>query len=204
MRLERRRLPGAAAAPAGPSPAEVQAEGILQRARAAADRTLAASAERLRRRRDELLGAREAELMVEAEGHLAAVRPQAERQVARARERAVARVMATVGERLAAAAAGEAYRRALPRYLAEALAFLGCEPAAVHCPPALVADVRRLLAARPQVTVVDGGPGSSGIRVVAADGSLEVDNTLEGRLQAMRPALDAELLSRLEAERGAD
>jgi vacuolar-type H+-ATPase subunit E/Vma4 len=124
-------------------------------------------------------------------------RRNARRAILEARARLLDRVFAAARGALPAAASGAAYRTSLAAALAAAITALGDAPAVVHAPAALIGDLERLRPSGGAVTVVADAETGSGFRVVAADGALEVDDTLESRLERLRPELARRVLARL-------
>lgn len=179
--------------------ARAQAERVLAEARAEAERVTREGEERTGGRRRERLDARAAECRASAAATLSETRRLARQTALDARQRLLARVFDGVASGLSAAAETGAYRTALPRYLAEALAGTGGAPAVIRCPPALLDDCRRLAAGRPGVTVVADPAVGAGFRVVTTDGAVEIDGTLEARLAQERPRLALAVLRALEA-----
>lgn len=176
-----------------------QVRRLLADAQAAAAKLTDSAEERMARRRREVLGAREAERRGGAEIALAEARRGARRQVLEARQRLLDRIFAAARALLPAVLRSDAYEAALPAHLAEALAFVGEVPAVIRCPPELAAAIRKLVPVGPQFLVTADVTVGSGIRVVTTDGAVEVDNTLEGRLERLRPRLALEALARLGA-----
>ena len=173
-----------------------QVHAILAAARAAAAAIAREAEERLGHQRSDVLGAREAELRGAAEAALDEARRAARAGVLEARARLLDRVFAAAREQLPAALASEAYRAALPGHVAEALRAMGDEPTVIRCPAALVPAVRA--AVQRKETAVRSDPAAgSGVTAVATDGTIEVDNTLEGRLERLKPRLALEVLARL-------
>jgi vacuolar-type H+-ATPase subunit E/Vma4 len=78
---------------------------------------------------------------------------------------------------------------------------VGDEPAVVRCPLALVPAVRSAVKRMKHVTVEGDAAAPPGIRVITSDGAIEVDNTLEGRLERLRVRLALEVLAALEPSR---
>lgn len=112
-----------------------------------------------------------------------------------ARRRAVERVLTAVRARLAEAVADTSYLTAMAAELDDALAVLGGKPAILEAPPALAAIARR----RPDAPqeILDY-PDLAGFRLRSADGSVEVDATLEERLRRLAPAIAIEVVRALE------
>jgi vacuolar-type H+-ATPase subunit E/Vma4 len=69
----------------------------------------------------------------------------------------------------------------------------------IRCPEQLASELERLRPTDGVSIVVDPGAGS-GFRLATADGAIEVDETLEARLERRLPELTRHLLARLEVE----
>lgn len=179
--------------------ASAQIEQVLAQARAEADRLTTAATETRERRRRDAQGARERSRLQEVEHAVTLARRSARRSVLEARERLLERVFTAARAELPAAAAGSAYRAALPVALTGALAAVGNEPAVISCPKALARELERLCPANRASVEVDPAAGS-GFRLVTADGAVEVDDTLEARLDRLRPILARRVLTQLELE----
>jgi V/A-type H+-transporting ATPase subunit E len=179
--------------------ANAQIEQLLAQARAEADRLTAAATETRERRCRAADEVRERSRLQEVERAVTLARRVARRSVLEARERLLDRVFTAARTELPAAAAGPAYRAALPAALAGALAAVGNEPAVIHCPKMLVRDLERLRPADRSSIEVDAAVGS-GFRLATVDGAVEVDDTLEARLDRLRPMLARRVLARLELE----
>jgi vacuolar-type H+-ATPase subunit E/Vma4 len=181
--------------------ATAQAERLVAEARATADRLTSAAAEAIERRRGETLGAHEREQRAVVQAALSTARRAARRDVLEARERLLDRVFAAARAALPQALAHQAYRAALPERLAAALACVEeAGEAALRVPAAIAADVRSSVSGNGRVTVRVDPAAGSGFRLATADGTLEVDDTLETRLDAQRPRLARDVLRQLEGE----
>ncbi len=178
--------------------ARAHMEALLAEARATADVIARATAERVDRRRGDVLGVRESELRGTAEAALGEARRAGRRAVLGARQGLLDRVFATAQALFPEAIIGTAYRAALPDHLAQALACIGEEPAVIRCPEVLVPAVQAAVTHRKDVAVQGDPAARPGVAVVTTDGVVAVDNTLEGRLERLRPRLAIELLARLE------
>jgi vacuolar-type H+-ATPase subunit E/Vma4 len=177
-----------------------QAEALLTQARTAAAAIARESDELVARRRADALDARKAELSGAAQATLGETRRTSRGAVLAARQRLLERVFAAARDLFPEAMASDDYRtRALPRHLAEALSAVGDEPAVIRCPEALVAAVRSAVTRKKHLTVEGDPAAPPGIRVVTTDGAIEVDNTLEGRLDRLRARLALDVLAQLEA-----
>jgi vacuolar-type H+-ATPase subunit E/Vma4 len=180
--------------------AGAKATSMLDAARADADRILAqAEADMARRRKDALQlagsGARAAE-----QARLAELRRTVRAAVMRTRAAMLDRVFERARALFGAASCDPAFRAALPRHLEEALAYAGAADAVtLRCRPELAAALGALVADRPGVTVVEDDAVGWGIRLRDDASGLEVDNTLDARLDRARGALAIELLRAVEA-----
>lgn len=178
--------------------AEATAEAELSAARAEAVRIEAESAARVEQRRASFVATRERELRAAGATAAAEVRRRTRRAILEARQRLLDRVFTAAEHRLRAAVDDPAFVERLGEYLAEARTYLGDGPVIARCRPELAARVRRLAAKAKSVTVVTDPAAGTGIRLSAADGAVEVDNTLDARLARLRPRLALEVLQRLE------
>src|SRR5512135_200933 len=167
--------------------ADAQVEQTLAQARAEADRITTESSAALARRRGDATCARDSARRAEVEHAVTLARREARRSILEARERLLERVFAAARAALPAAAAGPAYRATLPAAVSGALSALGNDQAVIRCPEALAREIER---ARPRGAAsvpVRVDPASvSGFRVVSADAAIEVDDTLESRLDRLR------------------
>jgi vacuolar-type H+-ATPase subunit E/Vma4 len=177
--------------------AAAQADALLAGARATAAAIARDADERLARRRSDVLGAREAELRAAAEAGLGEARRAARRGVLEARQRLLERVFAAARALFPRALADDAYRAALPEHLAQALSAVGEEAAVIRCADALVPAVRAALARKKHLAVQGDAAAPPGVTVVTADGAITVDNTLDGRLERLRPRLALEIVRRV-------
>lgn len=178
--------------------AETERDALLAGARVEAERVAAEAAERTASARATALAREEARLRAAHEVEAAKAQRVARRAVLEARQRFLDRVFAAATALLPEAAASDAYRAALPQHLARVLACVGEEAVEIHCSEAIAATVRTLVADRAQVTVRAAPDARPGIRIVTADGAIEVDDTLDGGLDRQRPRLSLSILSALE------
>ncbi len=114
-----------------------------------------------------------------------------------ARERLLERVFAAARARLPEALASDAYRAALPHHVDQGLRAIGDEPALIRCPVLLVPAVQAAVADASERIGAGRGGGGAGVIVATSDGAVEADNTLEARLDRLRPHLALEVLGRL-------
>ncbi len=179
--------------------AEAEIARVASDGRAQAAAVTAQAEQRIARRRQEALGQREAEARAALERSLAGARHGARERVLRARAQLLDRFYAALRETLSELAAGAAYRAALPRDVTRALAFAGEQDVVVHCAPALTTVMRHAVKTNGRLSVKSDPGIGAGFKILAADGRLEVDGTLEGRALRLRPRLALEALAALGA-----
>ena len=181
--------------------ADEQAEQTLAQARAEADRLTTESAAALEQRCRAAAAARASARVQDVEHAVTLARREARRSILEARERLLERVFAAARAELPAAAAGPAYRASLPAALSGALAAVGTDQVVIHCPATLAPDLERARPRGSKGVAVEVDPASgSGFRVASADGAVEVDDTLESRLDRLRFVLARRVLALLELQ----
>jgi vacuolar-type H+-ATPase subunit E/Vma4 len=181
--------------------ANAQIDQTLARARAEADRLTAAATEAVELRRREVTSRGKRDRQREVDHAVTLARRAARRSILEARAHLLERVFAAARAELPAAAAGPAYRAALPSALAGALAAVGGEQAVIRCREALARELERLRPGTSQsVRVVVDPASGSGFRVASADGAIEVDDTLESRLDRLHLVLARRVLEQLERD----
>ena len=180
------------------SDTDARVEQLVADATAEAAREVALAITGLARQREETVRRREAELRGELSRGIAAHAEQVEREVLTARDEALARVF-------------ERARALMPRLLTDpgmaqriadtiplALRHLPQAEAVVRAPGALAPALAPLLAGMP-VTLTHDDVGT-GALVAAADGSCEVNLTLEGWLERRRAELAITVLAAIEGD----
>jgi vacuolar-type H+-ATPase subunit E/Vma4 len=180
--------------------AEAEIAQITADARARVAALSSDAGERLARRREATLRLQEEEGRARVEDAVGAARQAARQQVLLARATLLARVFEELEKTLPEIAAGPAYRDALARDVTHALTFTGGEPAVLQCAPALVRWLRSAAKQNGRLTVNGDARVGPGFRMWTADGALEVDGTLAGRAQRLRPHLALKALAALEKE----
>ena len=181
--------------------ADAQVEQTLAQARAEADRITTESAAALEQRCRAAAAARASARVQDVEHAVTLARREARRSLLEARERLLERVFTAARAGLPAAAAGPAYRASLPAALSGALAAVGTDQAVVRCPATLAPDVERARPRGSTSVAVEVDPASgSGFRVASTDGAVEIDDTLESRLDRLRSILARRVLAQLELE----
>ena len=113
-----------------------------------------------------------------------------------AREQLIGRVMAAALGRLATT---ELSAAALAQLIESGSQYLPAGPMIVRCPPRMLAAVRLVVAGRAAVEVVADDDVRAGVRLESPDGRVTVDNTLDGRLRRLYPALAVALLAHITA-----
>lgn len=179
--------------------ATARGASMLAAAQAEADRVRQDGDALVAQRRAEALRAREAELRGAVEAALGEARLAGQLATLEARAHFLDRVFKSARALFPSAVTDDAYRAALPGHVAEALAAMGDEPAVIRCPEPLVSAVRAAVGAAAQVRVEGDPAAPAGLTAVSTDGAIEVDNTLVGRLDRLRPELALEVLARLPA-----
>lgn len=180
--------------------AEAKAAAALTAARAEATRIEGESAAGLEQRRASRLAARDAELRVESEREVAAARRETQKAVLAARQRFLDRVFAAARSAVRSAASDPVFLARLPGDLATARAYLRDGPVTVRHRPELMEPLARLTAGDPSIRLVSDPEAGTGIQLEDADGSVEVDHTLEGRLDRLGPRLAIEVVALQEHE----
>jgi vacuolar-type H+-ATPase subunit E/Vma4 len=153
--------------------AEAEITRVAAEGHAAAAAITASAADALARRQEQALARGEESRREAVERSVAAARHAARQRVLVARAQFLSRVFAALEKALPEIAAGPAYRAALSRDVARAHAFTGPARAVVRRAP------------------------TGGFRLVTVDDRLEVDCTLAGRLERLRPRLALDALAAL-------
>jgi vacuolar-type H+-ATPase subunit E/Vma4 len=174
---------------------EARAARILEDARSHAARIANESRDRVRSARADDLGA------TERTARAAAIRRIGEAEKSARAERIVART-AMLDTVFKDATAGFAevledarYRESIPAQLRDAVSFVSpVVQMEIRCSGGLRDVTTRGLPADGRARIAADLPGASGFEVLAEDGRLRVDGTLEGRLASLRPQLSIEVL----------
>jgi V/A-type H+-transporting ATPase subunit E len=176
---------------------EAEVTRIMDEARArAADLTRAAE-QRMAERRAATLGKRETEERAQHERALAGLRLTARARVLEARAALLDRLFAALRATLPELARSPAYRRDLPKELERLSVFAGDQAVTIRCTPALTTTLQRLIKTNGHIHIRSDARIAAGFRVTTADGTLEVDGSLESRLERLRPRLALEALAAL-------
>ena len=154
----------------------------------------AASAARAAHHREEALAARARERRAKLDQELAVARQRAHAERLAAEYALLERVFARTRDLIAVLDLDPAYLAVVPHQLERALRFVEGQPIVVRCRPALTAAARAALATHADATVEETADAPVGVRIALLDGSMEVDDTLLGRLSRLRPRLAMELV----------
>lgn len=178
--------------------AEARVAALEAEAQAGVEALRVEAARRSTAKRDEELASRRSARREVLRKELSAARQQARGAELSARHAFLDRIRARANALASSAAAEEALCRRLPGLLEEALHYTAGLRVQVMVPPALSARLQELVRGRADVQVTESPTAAPGIRVLALDGSVEVDNTLASRLDRAWPQLAIELLAEVE------
>jgi len=120
------------------------------------------------------------------------------RDMLEARERMLERVFARALERFPEALRSAEYLDGLPTRLSEALTCLADRPGTARCHPRLEREMKPLIGARPGVSLTVDASVGAGFKVASDDGAVEIDGTLEGRLDRTRNRMMQAVMAALE------
>ena len=177
------------------------AQARIAAVRASADSEVAAlleaSLQASARDCEQALAARRAERRSVFEVERAEAQRRAAGRVLTAQHGFLDRVFARAESLAAAAGSDPRYLEALPRHVAAVAGFLGDQKATLRCRPELARHLLPLLADLPHVDLMTDDALPAGFTAALHDGSCTIDCTLRARLSALRPQLEAGLLSRV-------
>jgi vacuolar-type H+-ATPase subunit E/Vma4 len=179
--------------------ATTRADARLAAARAEVERLAAAHAAELAAHREQALAGRQQALRADGERSIVAAGRSAEMTRLVARHEFLARAHDCARGNLARHADTAEGRMAVVALVARALTYLGDAPVHARATPQLVATVRTACAAWATVEVAGASQVGTGARFAAADGSIEVDATLEGVLERLWPELAMDIVRRAES-----
>jgi vacuolar-type H+-ATPase subunit E/Vma4 len=179
--------------------AEAEIARVLDDARARAVELTRVADESIAARRGATLERRETAARKEHERALAGARHTARAQVLEARAALLDRLFVQIRVALPELARSTAYRRSLATQLRRLSAFAGDQPVTVRCMPALATTLRRLIKTNGHVRIRGDPRIAAGFFVTTVDGALDVDGSLESRLERLRPQLALEALAALSA-----
>jgi len=178
--------------------ATATAERLRADGRAEADRLTAASTATADQRRDAEVTVVGRERRARMEEELGAVRRASRAEVLGAREQLLGRIDAEVRRALPAAVGRSEYQDALSGRIAAALACLAeKEQVSTRAPAALIPAIRKAWPAGRVSAITPDETIGSGFRLASADGSVEIEETLEAHYVSLRGALMREALQQL-------
>jgi vacuolar-type H+-ATPase subunit E/Vma4 len=173
--------------------AEARIAAVRAEAAAQAEELRAEARARLARRRSADLVDREAELRAVATARLDAVRREGTLRSLTARAGALEAIRTRARTLLAATPPGAGMQRGLERDFAAARECLGTSEAVVGCRAAWAPWLKAAPAGRSGVRFEEREALGPGLVIGSADGRIEVDATLDGRLTRLWPELEIEL-----------
>jgi vacuolar-type H+-ATPase subunit E/Vma4 len=172
----------------------VRAEAVAE-----ADRMRTEASRELARRRATDLAARAAELKAAAAGAIDAARRDAALRSLAARAGALETILARARAMLAATVPDAGKEAGIRRNVDAALEYLGSTGAVVRCRPAWAPALRVALAGRANVRLEQSDSVGAGMVVLAGDGGVEIDATIDSRLTRLWPGLAIELMREAES-----
>jgi vacuolar-type H+-ATPase subunit E/Vma4 len=175
--------------------AQAEADRLLAEARRAAADLSAIAEAAVAREREHSLGARMRLQQAELEATLSAARLSARREVLEARERLLVRLFEILRSACPAAVTRPEYVATLPHRIAAALSCVD-ESVKVHftAPASLLDRIGAALPDEARVSVRQDAEVGSGFRATSDDGSVEIVDTLESRIDGQKAILSRQAL----------
>lgn len=172
---------------------------VTEEARVRAAEVVAAGEQRIAERRAAALARHEAGARTQHARALCEARAAARVRVFAARNALLDRVFATFTAELPALAASELYQARLPQRIEDLLRFAGDQSVTLESSPALASTLRRLVRTNGHLRIRPDSSLRAGFRLRggAADGSIEIDASLDTELERLRPQLALEALAAL-------
>ena len=167
---------------------------VRAEATVAADQMRAEASTQLARRRSLDLATRTAELQIVAAGAIDVARREAAHRSLTARTEALDAILARARALLATTVPHAIMGAGLQRDLEAALEYLGTSEAVVRCHPAWMPTLRAVLAGHAGVRLEESETIGPGMIVLAGDGRVEIDATMDSRLTRLWPGLAIGLL----------
>ncbi|MGE0353378.1 MAG: V-type ATP synthase subunit E [Gemmatimonadales bacterium] len=175
--------------------AAARAKAMLDAAREEAGGIMAVAEARVARSRAEEVDAVRARLDEEMHRALALERREVRAAVLQSRQAFLDQVLEAAHDGLARAAGQADYHATLSADLETALGYLGDAEARIRTSPGLEKIVAGITAGKRGIRIEPDDTIRAGFRVEAADGSVQVDQTLDQRLRDRWPALRIEVLA---------
>jgi vacuolar-type H+-ATPase subunit E/Vma4 len=180
---------------------EAECEAILAAARAEVEAIRAHSEATLAERRGAVLSAREADRRAAVELALVAARRTGRREVLEARRRLLDRVFAAARASFPEALISAGYTAVLPAQVDEALHCLGEREGTLRFHPSIGDAVKAACEKRAGLRLVPDPRIGSGFKVLSSDGAVEIDGTLEDRLNHLGTRVALDVFAEFEARR---
>ena len=178
--------------------ADAEAAAILADAHTEAEAIGARCEADLASRSDSFRSEQDAVRQSAVELAVAQARRDSRREMLQARERMLERVFARALERFPEALTAAEYLDGLSSQLSEALNCLADRPGTVRCHPRLERELKLLVGTRHGVSLVIDASVGAGFKVASDDGAVEIDGTLEGRLDRARNRMKQQVMAALE------
>jgi len=179
--------------------AEVRIAEVRTEAAASSARLRVEGRERLELRRSAELATHETALQSEAARVLETTRQDAGRRVLTARARALERIQSRARDLLLGTEPDRRLLDGIALEVGAALEYFGDSGAVVRCAPAWGPALKPIVARRSNVRLEATNGVGPGAAIRAADGSLEIDATIETRLDRLWPRLAIDLVRKMEA-----
>jgi vacuolar-type H+-ATPase subunit E/Vma4 len=177
---------------------EAEAAAILAAARAEAEAIQIRCEADLAARGESFRSEQETVRRSAVELAVAQARRESRRDMLEARERMLARVFARAQEQFPKTLRTTEYQAALSTQVSEALNCLAARAGSVRCHPELAPALAPMLSTRQGVTVTVDASVGSGFKVASEDGTVEIDGTLEGRLERTRNRMKQAVMAALQ------
>ena len=181
--------------------ARSEQEAMLAAARSGIAASRAAANEQMEQRRTQATADRERRIEAALRAGLNEERRASRGLVLEARRRLVDRTFASARALLVPALETPEYRERLPGLVSQALEFLGNNPATIRAHPSITARLGEVLKSRSNISIESDSDVGAGFKLMAEGNALEIDCTLEARLEAARPALTIEVVGKLERDK---
>ncbi len=169
--------------------ARAAADAITADAAREAERIVAAADAEVAAQRDAATRAALARARAVADQSVSEAARAVRREVLVARDAMLERVFAAAVARLPEALGRADYLASLDARVAEALRCVGDAPAVVRASPQLEQPLRALRSAQPRLSLEVDRDGNAGFVLIANDGSVTVEDTLQSRMRRDRPSL---------------
>lgn len=178
--------------------AEAEAAAILTAAAAETDTIRSRIDADLAERRANVMAVRQRDRAAAVELALVSARQAARREILEARRRVLGRVLEALRSRLPRAIATAEYLAAFPEQLSEALHCLGARGGTLRLQPALVDRAGPLVADHSRVSLFADPTIGAGFLLQSEDGAVEINGTLEDRLDRLTSRVALYVMADLE------